>query len=162
MNKEPIKEKTMTKENVSKKETSGKKKTGNGIILGFQVVLAALLIGAVVLLKTTFPAEYEETKRRYYVLLNEEISFENIGRYVTNLFKAGDTSDVTAPSEFLSVAPDGSSSELPVSSGSTVASLPPSSQPESNVISSMPVVDEEDNGQIPLDELTGDEAGVGE
>ncbi len=103
------------------------KKSGSGIVLGFQIALAALLIAAAVALKAGFPTEYEEVRRRYYVLLNEELSFDNIGRYVTNLFQAGEVLDRPDPTNIISSGGLEAASSFGASSTESlpVGSLPP-------------------------------------
>ena len=144
MNRKPSKEKKTTKQNPLGEKIPDKKKTGNGIILGFQIVMAVLLVGAAVLLKTTFPQEYEETKRRYYVLLNEEISFGNIGRYVTNFFKAGDAFDLPELPESLPTGSVGTSTGTATSSEGANASSLPLVSAQQEPTESLPVLDESD------------------
>ena len=89
----------------NREEPPGKPvKKGNGAVFGFQILLSCLLIAGAVLLKTGFPPEYEEVRQRYYLLLNEELSFGNFGKYAAKLFRVNDSADAPDPEAFLPAA----------------------------------------------------------
>ena len=102
-------EKERREENGEQSKKSAKK--GNDTVVGFQIVLSCLLIVSAVVLKNSFPPEYEEVRRRYDFLLNEEVSFGNFGRYIAEFLRVDDRADVPDPESF---SPSADSPEIPV------------------------------------------------
>ena len=97
-------------------------KKGNGTVVGFQIVLSCLLIVSAVVLKNSFPPEYEEVRRRYDFLLNEEVSFGNFGRYIAEFLRVDDRVDAPDPESF---SPSADSPEIPVVEEEEGVVMPP-------------------------------------
>jgi len=156
-----------TKKN--REEPPGKPvKKGNGAVFGFQILLSCLLIAGAVLLKTGFPPEYEEVRQRYYLLLNEELSFGNFGKYAAKLFRVNDSADAPDPEAFLPAAEgeeSGIFSESVLSAeptqtpepspSSQTSGLADTSQQSGESIPEIPVIEEGEEVVMPPDEPGG-------